>query len=52
MVFEKVYAPSYLSANLSLGWKREKSTLSDLDHPNIVKVITWGKWLKRTSLSV
>jgi len=44
-IFEYVYALKlFESTNLSLeNLKREVQSLKDLDHPNIVKVITWGK---------
>ncbi len=44
-IFEKVYALKlFEGTNLSLeNLKREVQSLKDLDHPNIVKVITWGK---------
>jgi len=44
-IFEQVYALKlFESTNLSLkNLKREVQSLKDLDHPNIVKVITWGR---------
>lgn len=43
-IFERVYALKlFESTNLSLeNLRREVQSLKDLDHPNIVKVITWG----------
>ena len=44
-VFEQVYALKlFENTNLSLdNLKTEVKSLRDIDHPNIVKVITWGK---------